>query len=54
MTEYRKCTMCGRNYKGLSKIMCPECARMNYMYNQGAITLETWKKWEKSWIKDFR
>ena len=49
------CENCGRNFvgwrakKGLKK--CSECALVNYMYDQGAMTLEKYKKWEKEWVK---
>jgi len=50
-----KCKQCGRNWTGkLKSGMCGECAKMEYLYNQGAITTNDWKKWAKEWIKDFK
>jgi hypothetical protein len=51
-----KCKLCGRNFTGELSIKkyCRICAKMDYAYNQGAITIDDYKKWEKDWIKNFK
>ena len=47
-----KCKKCGRNYTGkMSNGKCRICAKMDYMYNQGALTIDNYDKWEKDWVK---
>lgn len=47
-----KCKKCGRNFTGqLRNGKCKVCAEMDYRYNQGALTLNNYKQWEKDWIR---
>ena len=49
-----KCKTCGRNVtRDLKRGDCSECAKMNYMYSQGAVTFKGFKEWEKNWITKF-
>jgi len=50
------CKQCGRNFIGKYSRngYCSECSRMEYLYSQGAVTIDTWKKWKKSWIRDMK
>ena len=48
-----RCKYCGRNYTGKlsARGYCRECALLNYMHDQGAITVDGFEKWKKGWVK---
>jgi predicted amidophosphoribosyltransferase len=50
------CKKCGRNFtsKPSYEGYCPTCAKMEYLYSQGAITTESIKEHEKDWITKFK
>lgn len=46
------CESCGRYTANLSNFgECKVCSRMNYAYDQGAVTLDKYKEWEHNWKK---
>ena len=45
-----KCIKCNRNYEGLNKELCPNCAKWDYMYSQGALTTEQYNKLIREWL----
>jgi hypothetical protein len=48
--EWGECEECGRHAE-VKHNECPECRKMNYGYSQGAVTLKSYKNWEKNWKK---
>ncbi len=53
MKDKKVCSVCGR-YSDCYKDKCSYCSRLDYLYNQGAMTLEKYNKLMEEWIKNGR